>query len=171
MVLNKFKKVPGGLKFLAVVLSIYVLTGIVDFDFAKIAFSRFFETFTGIFKILLIVFIVMFFVNIFVKPETIRRHLGKDSGAKGWFYAIIGSILISGPPYILFPFLGELRKHGVKDSLLIVFLNNRNIQPVFLPVMIFYFGTPFTVIISIYIILFSFVNGLIVGKILESKID
>ena len=169
MNLNKFKKIPGGWKFLLVVTLIYVVFAIFNFDFARIAFLQFLKTFTGILKILVMVFFVMFLVNLFVKPETIKKHLGKDSGVKGWLYAVAGSILISGPPYILFPFLGELRKHGVKDSLLVVFMNNRNIQPVFVPVMIFYFGTPFTVIVSIYILLFSFVNGWLAGQILKDE--
>ncbi len=169
MISNKFKKIPGGWKFLLAVTFIYIVFAIFDLDFTKVAFLQFIKTFTEILKILAMVFFVMFLVNLFVKPEAIRKHLGKDSGIKGWFYAIVGSILVSGPPYILFPFLGELRKHGVKDSLLVVFLNNRNIQPVFLPVMIFYFGTPFTIIVSSYILLFSFINGLIVGEVLKDE--
>jgi hypothetical protein len=82
----------------------------------------------------------------------------------------IGSIFISGPPYVLFPFLGELKKYGVKDSLLVAFLNNRNVQPTFLPIMIFYFGIPFTIIVSIYILLFSFINGYVAGKFLRKRL-
>lgn len=170
-ILDKIKKIPGGLKFLLIVVLFYVVFAMFDFNSAKLAFLSFWATFAGILKILLIVFFVMFLVNLFVKPEAIKKHLGKDSGAKGWFYTIVGSILISGPPYILFPLLGDLRKHGMKDSLLVVFMNNRNVQPVFLPVMIFYFGLHFTIVISVYILLFSLINGAVAGRLLEKKIN
>ncbi|MBT3356456.1 permease [bacterium] len=168
---NRFQEIPAGWKFLITVVLLYLFVAVFDFDFARIAFLQFAETFFKVVKILLFVFGFMFIVNLFVKTETIQKHLGKDSGAKGWFYAIAGSIFVSGPPYVLFPFLGELKKQGVKDSLLVAFLNNRNVNPTFLPVMIFYFGTAFSVIVSIYVLLFSFINGWIMGKLLDGKAD
>lgn len=169
MSLKKLQKIPGGWKFLIVVVLAYFFVAIIDFGFAKTAFLQFSKTFAGILKILFLVFAMMFLVNLFIKTETIQKHLGKDSGIKGWLYAMFASILISGPPYVLFPFLGELKKQGIKNSLLVVFLNNRNVNPTFLPVMIFYFGTAFSVIVSIYVLLFSFINGWIIGKLLNEK--
>jgi uncharacterized membrane protein YraQ (UPF0718 family) len=59
--------------------------------------------------------------------------------------------------------LAELRKHGMKDSLIAAFLYNRAVKIPLIPVMIYYFGWLFTALIMIYMIAFSIINGLIVG--------
>lgn len=165
--ISKLKKMSGGIKFLLLVMGSYLFVGYFYRSYTEGALSSFIKTLINIVPILIFVFAVMFLINIFVQPAIIKKHLGSDSGLKGWMYAILGSILISGPPYILFPFFGELQKQGMKNSLIVVFFSNRNVQPAFIPVMIYYFGTPFTVVISVYIIIFSVINGLVLGKILD----
>ena len=94
--------------------------------------------------------------------------MGKDSGLKGWFYDLIGGIIISGPPYVLYPMLGELQDNGARNGLIAAILYNRNVKIHFLPAMIYYFGMRYTVVLSIYILLFSLLNGklleIIVGE-------
>ncbi|MCD4693857.1 hypothetical protein K8R62_00675, partial [bacterium] len=78
-------------------------------------------------------------------------------------------VLISGPPYVLFPLLGDLKKKGMSNSLIAVLLYNRNVKITFIPVMIYYFGLEFTVIISILIILFSVPNAWLVAHLSQEK--
>lgn len=169
--IKSFKKLPGGVKFLLIVSVLYVGTGIFNSTFVKNAFVDFIGTLIKIMPILIFVFIIMVLMNLFVKPDTIKKHLGSNSGIKGWVYVIIGSIFIVGPPYILFPYLGELQKQGMRNSLIVAFMSNRTVSPVFIPVMIYYFGLLFTVVISIYIIIFSVINGVFVGKLLGNDLN
>jgi uncharacterized membrane protein YraQ (UPF0718 family) len=99
----------------------------------------------------------------------IIKYLGQEAGLKGWLLAIIGGILVSGPPYILFPLLKDLKKKGMSNALLAVFLYNRNVKIPFFPVMIYYFGLTYTVIISFYIIIFSIFNGLLINFFLKEN--
>ena len=165
--ISELKKMSGGIKFLLLVMGSYLFVGYFYRSYAEGTLRSFIQTLINVLPILIFVFSVMFLINIFVKPAAIKKHLGSDSGIKGWMYAILGSILIVAPPYILFPFFGELQKQGMKNSLIVVFLSNRNVQPAFIPVMIYYFGTPFTVVISVYILIFAAINGLVLGKILD----
>lgn len=165
----KLKKMPGGIKLVLLVMGSYLCVGYFNRSYAEGALRSFIQTLINIVPILIFVFTVMFLINIFVQPAAIKKHLGSDSGLKGWMYAILASILIAGPPYILMPFFGELQKQGMKNSLIVLFFSNRNVQPPFIPVMIYYFGTPFTVVISMYILIFSVINGLVLGKILDNK--
>ncbi len=165
--ITKLKNMSGSIKFLLLVMVSYLPAGYFYPAYAKGALWSFMTTLTNIVPVLIYVFAVIFLINIFVQPATIEKHLGSDSGLKGWMYAILGSILISGPPYILFPLFGELQKQGMKKSLIVVFFSNRNVQPAFVPVMIYYFGTPFTVVISIYILIFAVLNGLVLGRVLD----
>jgi len=148
---------------------VYLLLAFFDFSFAREAFLNFLSMLVRIIPILGVVFVIMVFTNLFFTKERMDKYLGAGSGKKGWVYAIISGIIVSGPPYVLYPLLGELKKRGMKDSLLAAFLFNRNVKIPFLPVMIFYFGLSFTVIISVYIILFSVLNGVVVSKLSAKK--
>lgn len=165
--IDKIKKLPGGVKFMLGMLAVYLLASLVDKAFVLSALNQSIQTFIQLLPILAVVFAIIFIVNLFLKPETIKKHLGQDSGLKGWLYASLGSVLIVSPPYVIFPLLGQLKQHGMKYSLMAVFLGNRNVQPAFLPVMVYYFGLPFTVIISSYILIFSILSGILVGKVMK----
>lgn len=158
------KKISGGMRFFLIVLIIYFISFLLNFEVTGTAFVNFLQMIWKIIPILMVVFFAMFLVNLYFTEKRTKKYFGRQSGIKGWIYAIISGILISGPPYVLYPFLGELKKHGMKDSLLAVFLYNRNVKIPFIPVMIYYFGLAFTIIISFCIIVFSILNGILVEK-------
>jgi len=163
------KNINGRIKFLLTILLIYIFVGVFDFSIIQMAITNFSFMFIKIVPILLVVFMVMILVNIYFTKEKIRKYLGEKSGIRGWVYAVVSGILVSGPPYVLFPLLGELKRGGMKNSLLAVFLYNRNVKIPFLPVMIYYFGFGFTIILSLYIVIFSILNGKIVGVLTKDK--
>ena len=163
------KNMSGGMKFLLTILLIYIIIGIFNFSIAQMAIMNFLFMLIKIIPILSVVFIIMILVNIYFTKEKIGKYLGTESGIKGWIYATISGILVSGPPYILFPLLGEFKKQGMKNSLLAVFLYNRNVKIPFLPVMIYYFGISFTLILSLYIIIFSILNGKLVELLVKDR--
>jgi uncharacterized membrane protein YraQ (UPF0718 family) len=167
---GKSKKLTGGMKLLFIVLALYFIVGIFNLQLAKEAAFSFFYMLLKIIPILFIVFIVMIGADIYFTKEKTGRFVGNESGIKGWIYAIISGILISGPPYILYPLLGNLKKRGMKNSLLAALLYNRNIKIPFIPVMIYYFSLKFTIVISVYIIIFSIFNGILVSVIVEKSL-
>lgn len=166
--INK-NKISGGVKFLIIVLAIYLVIALFNFSVVKDALSGFLIIFIKIIPILIIVFIIMVLVNLYFTKERIGQYLGVESGIMGWIYAMISGILFSGPPYVFFPLLGELKKGGMKNSLVAVFLYNRNVKIPFLPIMIYYFGFNFTIILSLYIIIFSILNGKIIGWLIKDE--
>ncbi|MFC1615272.1 hypothetical protein ACFL2L_00565 [Patescibacteria group bacterium] len=163
-------KISGGIKFLSAVLVVYIIVAIFNIDLCKKSLIDFWGMFIKIIPLLLFVIVIMAIVNLFFTEKRTKKYLGESSGIKGWIFAIISGILISGPPYLLFPLLGDLRNHGMNDSLLAVFLYNRNVKIQFLPVLIYYFGLKFAIILSLYIILFSILNGIIVGRLTNKNI-
>jgi uncharacterized membrane protein YraQ (UPF0718 family) len=159
------KRINGPVKFLTAVIIVYIISFLFDKEYTKNAFSHFIDVLLNIAPIILVVFIFMFVMNYFIKPEAINKHLGKESGIKGWAYALISGMIIPAPPYVVFPLLGQFKKSGMKTSLIVAFLYNRNLQITFIPVMAYYFGIPFTIVISTYVFLFSIISGLVVEKI------
>jgi len=155
----KLFPLSGRLKFLIFTLALYGAAELVDPALALAALKYFTVILAKVVPVLALVFVVLFLTNLFLKPERIRRHLGAESGLRGWFYAVVGGIFISGPPYVLYPMLGELQKHGARNALIATMLYNRNVKIHFLPAIIYYFGLLYTVVLSVYILLFSLVNG------------
>ena len=155
------RKVSGRIKFLIIVLLVYLIVGLINPTLSLNALSYFVGMLPKVLPVLALVFIILFFTNMLLSPSKINKHLGKNSGVRGWLYAIAGGIFISGPPYILYPMLGELKKHGARNGLLATMLYNRNVKIYFLPAIIYYFNLRYAAILSIYIILFSILNGIL----------
>lgn len=128
-----------------------------------------FDVLKMIAPILLIVFFLMALLNTFIDEKSIAKHLGEDSGAKGWGIALFGGILSHGPGYIWYPMLQELREKGALDGLIVAFLYARSIKLPWLPLMISYFGLSFTLVLSFYVVLGAFIQGLITNKLQASK--
>lgn len=157
-----FTRLPIRIQFLLIMCLAYGVAFIVTPQKTTVAFGSFVQALVQMLPVLVLVFFVMFVGYIFLKPEMIHKYLGEDSGKRGWFAACIASIFFSGPTYILFPYLKELKAQGMKNSLIAVFLNNRNVQPAFVPVMIYYFGIRFALVFSVLVLGYALLSGLLI---------
>lgn len=151
--------------FLAGAIGLYVVVGIINPAIFLEAIAAFLRIFIGVIPIILLVFGLMFVTNLALKAKQIVGYLGTGSGLKGWVVAIGGGILSHGPIYMWYPLLSDLKEKGMRDSLIAAFLYNRAVKIPLLPVMIFYFGLGFVVILSVLMVLFSIVNGVLVERI------
>jgi uncharacterized membrane protein YraQ (UPF0718 family) len=120
--------------------------------------------------ILLIVFFLMTLLNSFIDTAYISKHLGKESGLQGWLIALGGGILSHGPAYVWYPMFSEMRKHGARDGLIVAFFYTRSIKVPWLPLMVSYFGLIFTILLTFYVILGAWLQGIIVDR-LNAKGD
>lgn len=166
---NNIKSLSWWIKFLIIISFIYIIWLFVFPDFIINSFNDSLKNLIEIIPILIFLFFFIFIFNIFLKPETIKKHLWNDSGLKWWFYASIWSLFVMWPPYVILPMLWELKKHWMKNSLIAVFMNTRNIQIVFLPVIAYYFWIKFTIIIFVLSLIFAIINAFIVDKVLKYK--
>lgn len=152
---------------LAIVAILYLLTFYLNAEAGKEALREAFKIVKMIAPILLIVFFLMALLNTFIDSKSISKHLGKESGARGWMIALIGGVLSHGPAYIWYPMLSDLRKHGARDGLVIAFFYTRSIKLPWLPLMISYFGFAFTVVLTVFVILGAWIQGWIADKLFE----
>jgi len=109
-----------------------------------------------------LVFVVMFLMNLFVKPTQIVRFLGKGAGIKGVILSVAAGIISTGPIYAWYPLLKDLKEKGATNYLVTVFLYNRAVKPFLLPIIIGYFGWIYVVILTIVTVIASVVVGYIV---------
>ena len=154
----------GGWLFLIVVLMIYGMTAFLDIELASQAISFFLHLLEQVLPVLLIVFILIFIINLFLDPVWVEKNLGSDSGITGWLTAIVGGVLSAGPVYPWYALLKDLREKGMKQSLVAVFLYSRAVKLPLLPLLIHYFGITYTMILVSYLLVFSIISGFIVKE-------
>lgn len=158
------KQGKGGWLFLLIVLLIYGVVALLDEGLATTAFASFTKLLDKVLPVLLIVFILIFIVNLLLEPAWVKKYLGHRSGLTGWLTALIGGILSTGPVYPWYALLKDLREKGMKTSLAAVFLYSRAIKLPLLPLLIHYFGLTYTLVLISYLMLFSIFSGIAMEK-------
>ncbi|MBN1644453.1 hypothetical protein JW851_00235 [Candidatus Woesearchaeota archaeon] len=156
-----------GWYFLVIVILLYLITAFFRFEFIIPSLDFFLGIFKKIWWVFILVFVLLVLVNYFINPKAVSKYLGKQSGIKGWFAAIIGGIISTGPIYMWYPLLNELQKQGMRNGLIAAFLYNRAIKPALIPLIIFYFGLTYTIVLTIVMIFVSIFQGIIVEKLCE----
>jgi uncharacterized membrane protein YraQ (UPF0718 family) len=164
---KKARKRYGGWWFLAVVVVIYIATAWFDRELALISIGFFSGLVGKVAPVLLLVFGLIFLFNYFLNPQLIQKYLGRQSGLKGWLLAVVGGILSTGPVTAWYAMLSELRQQGMSSSLAAAFLYGRAVKLPLLPLLGYYFGITYTLVLCAYLIGFSVINGLIMKEICD----
>ena len=107
--------------------------------------------------------------NYFITPQFIIKHL-KDKGFKKWFFAIIGGILSSGPIYMWYPLLADLKGRGLNYGLIACFLYNRAVKIPLLPLAIIYFNWQYVLVLTIVMVIASVIQGVLLNKLIDKTI-
>jgi len=164
------KRGSGGWLFLLLVVVAYGVVALFDVDTAGRAIGHF-EKVTGqVLPVLAMVFILLLVIDLLLKPKWIKRQLGSEAGVKGWMIAAVSGVLAAGPIYPWYALLHELREKGMYAPLAAVFLYSRAIKLPLLPFMIHYFGLAYTITLCVYLLLFSFVSGLLMRQLERDNI-
>lgn len=169
MINRILEKISGKWIFLIAVIVLYLILSLVNFNLARDSIVEFFYLLRKIIPVFVLVFILMFLPRLFFDSKKIVKLIGRDAGIKGWLISITGGILSTGPVYMWYPLLSEFKEKGMRNSFIATFLYNRAVKIPLIPMMIYYFGLPFTVILTFYMIIFSIINGILVGRILKLK--
>lgn len=149
----------------------YLLTFAMDTAKGEAALHAAADTLATIAPILLAVVFLMALMNTYIDPKSIKKHLGKASGLRGWSIALFGGVASHGSTLIWYPMLAEFRTHGVRDALIVAFLYARAIKVPWLPVMVGYFGLTFTITLCVYIIAGAWVQGVLAQKLLPTPTE
>ena len=160
------KKPSKGLRiFWLAVISIYGVAFLVNSNLAWRGLQATGQTLVKIIPVILLIFGIMVVSNLFLTPEKVKKHFGHEAGLKGWFYAMVFGVLVAGPPYTLYPMLKQMREHGLRTNYLAAFLYNRNIKIPLIPAMIYYFGWQYALVMTVLVMIFSIISGVVMEKI------
>jgi len=69
------------------------------------------------------IMIIIGLFSVWVSKDTVVKYIGRSSGVKGIFFAILLGVLPTGPIYIAFPMAVALLKKGAKISNIIIFIS------------------------------------------------
>jgi uncharacterized membrane protein YraQ (UPF0718 family) len=166
---NLLIKTSGNQKLLIIVIALYIGFFFTNPKLVSDSFNTFFNLLKSVLPVFVLVFVLIFIFNLILSSKIIIKILGEESGVKGYIFSILFGILSSGPIYMWYPLLSDLKEKGVNNSLITVFLYNRAIKIPLLPMMIFYFGYLFVIILTFFMIVFSVLNGLLVNKLLLTQ--
>jgi uncharacterized membrane protein YraQ (UPF0718 family) len=154
-----------GVKLLSIVGLLYLLLLLYDGGRFSEALWKASELFGKLLLIFPVVIVMMALISYYIDPRKIASHLGEESGAKGWMIAMTAGIISHGPMYAWYPMLEDLISHGLKKGLIATFFYARSIKVPLLPIMVAYFGLAFTLILALYILLASLLQGFIIDRI------
>jgi uncharacterized membrane protein YraQ (UPF0718 family) len=163
---KKGKRSDGGWWFLAIVVALYLLLGVSDTALAAEALALFTKVLGQVVPALALVWLLLFLAELLLDKKRVRQHLGKGSGLRGWLGALFAGVFAVGPIYGWYAVLAELRQKGMRDALIATFLYSRALKLPLLPLMVHYFGLAYTVTLSLGILLFALLNGLLLERLL-----
>jgi len=92
-------------------------------DRRDIVFTTSWEFFVEMIWILPAVMILVGLFMVWVSKDMVVKYLGRTSGIKGFFLALLFGALPTGPLYVAFPMAAALMKKGARISNIIVFLS------------------------------------------------
>ena len=165
---DKLKQLPGSWYFLGAIVLVYLLLSIFNQEIYLKSLIFFNQIIYKVIPIFILVFILMTLSNYFITPKFVIKHL-RDKGMKKWFFVIIGGVLSSGPIYMWYPLLADLKNKGLSHGLIACFLYNRAIKIPLLPLAIIYFSWQYIFILTIVMIFISIIQGILINKLMEVK--
>ncbi len=164
------KKINAGQKLMIATAMIYLVILILSPQKFMESVNMFWTIFLQIIPIILLVFVIMFFSNLLMDSRRIVKMIEGAHGAKAFLFFTVFGILSSGPIYLWYPLMADLKEKKIKDSLIVIFLYNRAVKIPLIPIMIYYFGLKYVLIFTVLMITFSIINGLIADKLLTQKV-
>lgn len=115
----------------------------------------------SIVPLLILAFVFMVIVDYFLSPAWLKRQLGQEAGVKKWIIAIGAGIAAVGPGFVWYPMLQDLRRQGITDDILVAFLYCKAINVQFFPMIVYYFGLKYLIVITTLMIFASVLQGLL----------
>ncbi len=164
----KIKNISKAWYFVLIMLIIYSALYFLNPNLFNKSINFFTNIIIKIIPIFILIFFLMIIMNFFVTTKTITKHF-KDKKIKAWFFAIISGIISTGPIYMWYPLLKNAQEKGVSHGLISCFLYNRAIKIFLIPIMIFYFGIKYILILSVLMIIMSIIQGITINKFLGEK--
>ncbi len=156
-----------GLKLLGFVVLLYGAAYLWDTSRTLKSLEGFAHVLGTLIPILIVVTILTALIHLFIDPKSLAKHLGEESGVKGWVIALSAGVVSHGPMYAWYPMIQGLREKGARDGLIIAFFYARAVKVALLPMMVAYFGLTFTVVLTVLTLLAAWGQGVVMDRVMR----
>ncbi len=115
-------------------------------------------------------FVLVGLFEVWVKKETVEKHLGQESGARGYLWAILLSATTVGGLYLAFPVAYALYSKGARLSVIFTYIGAAAICRI--PMAVFeasFLGIKFTAIRWLVSLPLVIVTSIVLGKYLDRR--
>lgn len=167
--MKKLKPYLGSLIMLGVLFILFFIKRDLAVNSVKLSF----KSAVSMLGILPPILLIVNFFDVWVPKDVIIKHMGKDSGLKGFVWAFFLGTVAAGPLYVAFPVAAILAKKGARLAYIIFMLGiwTSTKLPIFMYELNF-FGASFTAIhvitgLSVYYIFSIFIEKVL----LKNRID
>ena len=128
-----------------------------------------YSTFFDVLDIIIAVSIFIGLFQVWVKPATIVKWLGKGSGLKGFILVCTFPILMGGSLFTVFPLLKTLREKGARQGAIASFITAWGGKAPLLPLETKFLGWPFALLRLSLVVLFAFIMGFLMDWVCEKS--
>jgi len=150
--------------FLFIILIMYLIIGFFNFDYFLLVWKEVYNIFIKqILWVLVIVFFLMFILNILLEKEKVKQLIKNSNNFTKYIFSIIWGIFSTGPVYMWYPFLKQLKDHWLHYGHIASFIYARAIKLPFITVMILYFWLKYTIIFNFVLLFLSFILWLFIN--------
>lgn len=103
-------------------LGFIAISAVIDFSPGKEIGSNFMYFWVDLLKVLPFAFILIGLFEVWVNRKTVERHLGEESGAKGYLWALALSSITVGGVFVAFPVAYSLYKKGAAFGVIFTYI-------------------------------------------------
>lgn len=143
---------------------------LMNFDNGEKTGEVFLNVLIEMLKILPCAFILIGLFEVWVKKETIIKHLGDNSGIKGYLWVLLLAGFSVGGLFVAFPLAETLNKKGASLKIIFTYLGFVGIFRI--PMTIFeisFLGLPFTLVRLMVTIPLFLLTGIVLGTVLKKR--
>jgi uncharacterized membrane protein YraQ (UPF0718 family) len=129
---------------------------------------NFFNYFSHMIKVLPIIFILIGLFEVWIKRETIEKHLGSEGGIKSFIWVFILAAPMAGGLLPALPIANSLYKKGARGTIIFAFLGAVSIGRI--PMILFestFLGWQFSFLRLMFSIPLIIISSIFLGKISE----
>jgi uncharacterized membrane protein YraQ (UPF0718 family) len=107
------------------------------------------------------IFISLFLSHLLLRPEFLLKRINGKAKIAEWAIAIVSGLLFMGAMFMSFPLMARLKEKKVGLGFIAIFLACKPINLALIPTFMLFFGVKYVLIITILMIVFAFIQGVI----------
>ena len=158
-----------GVKFLMLVVFLYILLYFVDAPKTLDSLKYFFKNSIKILPVFLLVILLTALINYYFPKERIGQMLQGKPRWQTYVFSLLAGIISMGPVFAWYSLLKNLKDKHLEEGTLVTFFYGKSIKLTLLPIMIGFFGQLFSIIFMVYIAIAALLQGFLYALFFEKN--